>query len=113
VSFARGVVSTRTFFTERIQQGDIENTRLLEIACQDERHGNATSVYWVLVNDNDTVGEIGVQWSNILWNDDIDMMLIVTTSPLFVLDGRPLAWREPVRSIPPYSVLSNFNPIQR
>jgi hypothetical protein len=77
VNYGRGVVSTRTFFTERIQQGDIENTRVLEIVCQDEKLGNVTSVYWVLVNDKDTMGEIGVQWANILWNEDISIVSII------------------------------------
>jgi hypothetical protein len=113
VNYGRGVVSTRTFFTERIQQGDIENTRVLEIACQDEKLGNATSFYWVLVNDNDTMGEVGVEWTNILWDNDIDRSLIIGLRSLFVLDGRPLEWREPVRTIPPYSVLSWSNPIRR
>jgi hypothetical protein len=99
------VVSTRTFFTERIQKGDINNTRVLEIYCLNEetRH---TTLYWVLVNDNDTIEDVEIKWSSILWGDAISRKMIIALRPLFELpDGSLLAGEDPVRSIPPYSTL--------
>jgi hypothetical protein len=101
----RGVVSTRTFFTERIQQGDINNTRVLEIECLNEETWHIR-LYWVLVNDDDTIEDVEIQWSNILWGDAMSRRTIVALGPLFEQpDGTPLAREQPVRSMPPYSML--------
>jgi hypothetical protein len=112
VDYGRGVVSTRTFFTERIQQDYIENTRVLKIECRDEDLGNATSCYWVLVNDSDIMADVGFEWVCILWGEIITKTMIVGVPPLFLLDGKVLEWLDPVRDIPPWSVLSWCNPIE-
>jgi hypothetical protein len=56
----RGVVSTRTFFTERTQQGDINNTRVLEIECLNLETWHR-KMYWVFVNDDDTIEDVEKQ----------------------------------------------------
>jgi hypothetical protein len=100
------VVSTCTFFTERIQQGDIDNTRVLEIDCLNEETWLVT-LYWVLVNDNDTIEDIELQWLRILWGNAVSRITMIKLRPLFLLpNGRPLAGEDPVRSIPAYSTLA-------
>jgi hypothetical protein len=106
VNYAQGVVSTRTFFTKRIQQGDINNTRVLEIECLNEETWHIT-LYWVLVNDNDTIEDVEIQWSSILWGDAVTRKTMIALRPLFLLpNGRRLAGEDPVRSIPAYSALA-------
>jgi hypothetical protein len=101
----RGVVSTRTFFTERTQQGDIENTRVLEIECLNMETW-IMKMYWVLVNDDDTIGDVEKQWSNIFWGDSISRRTIIALGPLFEQgNGMPIARETPVRSMPTYSLL--------
>jgi hypothetical protein len=101
----RGVVSTRTFFTERIQQGDINNTRMLEIECLNEETWHI-KMYWVLVNDDDTIEDVEKQWSNIFWGDAMSRRTIIALGPLFEQgNGMSIARETPVRSMPPYSLL--------
>jgi hypothetical protein len=101
----RGVVSTRTFFTERTQQGDIENTRVLEIECLNMETW-FMKMYWVLVNDDDTIEDVEKQWSNIFWGDSISRRTIIALGPLFEQgNGIPIARETPVRSMPTYSCL--------
>jgi hypothetical protein len=60
--------SARTFHTASIQQGEIDNARLIGLV---HKRGQQTERYWVWVGEDDTASEIGDEWFQILWNFDM------------------------------------------
>jgi hypothetical protein len=58
----------RTFYTESIQKGEIDNARLIGLV---HRKSQQAECYWVWVGEHETASEIGDEWFQILWNFDM------------------------------------------
>jgi hypothetical protein len=87
--------SARTFHTASIQQGEIDNARLIGLV---HKRGQQTERYWVWVGEDDTASEIGDQWFQILWNFDMstDHASAWTWDEIFTTqDNETIYWTTP------------------
>jgi hypothetical protein len=85
----------RTFYTATIQQGDIQNARLIGLV---HKRGQQTERYWVWVGEDDTASDIGDQWLHILsglitdrWYSRAYTWTTIFTTP----DKETIFWKKP------------------
>jgi hypothetical protein len=85
----------RTFYTASIQNGDIQNARLIGLV---NARGQQTERYWVWVGEDDTASDIGDQWLHIrygfvttTWSTRAYLWTPIFTTP----DEETICWKKP------------------
>jgi hypothetical protein len=85
----------RTFYTASIQNGDIQNARLIGLV---NARGQQTERYWVWVGEDDTASDIGDQWLHIRYGLITDRWFsrAYTWSMIFTTpEKETICWKKP------------------
>jgi hypothetical protein len=85
----------RTIYTAAIQNGDIDNARLIGLV---HKRGQQTERYWVWVGEEDTASDVGDQWLHIIygfitnrWYSRAYTYTTIFTTP----DKETIFWKRP------------------
>jgi glycosyltransferase involved in cell wall biosynthesis len=85
----------RTFYTAAIQNGNIENARLIGLV---HKRGQQIERYWVWVGEDDAASDIGDQWLHIIygfitntWYSRAYTYTTIFTTP----DNETIFWKRP------------------